>query len=201
MNRNAYLVERFSAYIIDIILISFVSGLLSFPFTSSKNYEKLSKEANTIAENYQKGKIDAITYLNQYMDINYDLSRETGASSILSIIVYVLYFIVFQYYNNGQTLGKRVMKIKMKSKDKDTLDMNNLVLRELFNNSILSSILISVFLLIGKDVYGVGSTITSCVQFIYIMICALMISFRKDSRSLSDLIGKTKVISLRSEEE
>ncbi len=196
--RNSYFVERIAAYLIDIFIVTMIASLIAIPFTNTKNYEKLSDEASKITENYQKGNIDTKTYMNQYLDINYDISKASGVSTILSIIVYVLYFIVFQFYNNGQTLGKKIMKIKIVSMGND-LTMDNMLFRSLFNNSILSNILVSVFILIGKNAYIYGSSIVTFLQFCYVMICALMISFRKDSRSLSDFIGNTKVVSLRSD--
>lgn len=196
--RNSYFVERIAAYLIDIFIVTMIASLIAIPFTNTKNYEKLSDEASKITENYQKGNIDTKTYMNQYLDINYDISKAIGVSTILSIIVYVLYFIVFQFYNNGQTLGKKFMKIKIVSMGND-LTMDNMLFRSLFNNSILSNILVSVFILIGKNAYIYGSIIVTFLQFCYVMICALMISFRKDSRSLSDFIGNTKVVSLRSD--
>lgn len=196
--RNAYLIERFGAYIIDIIIISMVASIIGIPFNNTKNTEKLSKEANQIVLDYKDQKIDAKTYVNKALDINYDVSRETGTSSVLSIIIYVLYFIVFQFYNDGQTIGKKLFKIKIKSKGKE-LTMNNILFRNIFNNSILCNIIICILVLIGRNAYIYGYFTVTALQSLYVVVCALMISFRKDSRSISDFIGNTEVVSLRSD--
>ena len=52
------------------------------------------------------------------MDNSYQLSKETGLTNIVTIVVYVLYFIVYQMYMNGQTIGKRIMKIRVVKKIK-----------------------------------------------------------------------------------
>ena len=39
-------------------------------------------------------------YFNQSMDNSYQLSKETGLTNIVTIVVYVLYFIVYQMYMN-----------------------------------------------------------------------------------------------------
>ena len=57
------------------------------------------------------------------MDNSYQLSKETGLTNIVTIVVYVLYFIVYQMYMNGQTIGKRIMKIRVVKNEDGTFTM------------------------------------------------------------------------------
>ena len=57
-----------------------------------------------------------------------------GISILITVLVSIIYFVVFQYNNKGQTLGKKLMKIKVNSLNGD-LTMNQLVVRSLLVNS------------------------------------------------------------------
>jgi uncharacterized RDD family membrane protein YckC len=191
--RNAFFIERLAAFITDVIIVTLVASIISMPFINTTNYKKLSDESNKITENYLNHKLSTSTYVNQTIDLNYEIYRETGVSNVLAIIIYALYFIVFQFYMGGQTIGKRLMKIKIVPNNGE-LTSNNYLIRGLLNNMILCNMSICVFALVNKNIYYYGMSIVTFMQFIYVIICIFMIGFRKDSRSLSDLISKTKVV-------
>jgi len=44
MSKKPYIHKRLIAYVIDILIISFVSSILAMPFTKNDEYEKLAKE-------------------------------------------------------------------------------------------------------------------------------------------------------------
>jgi uncharacterized RDD family membrane protein YckC len=56
--------------------------------------------------------------------------------SLITILIEVLYFVVFQLYNGGQTFGKKITKIKVVSESND-LTMNQMIFRSLLSNYIL----------------------------------------------------------------
>lgn len=193
---KAFFIQRVIAYIVDMFLVMLISSLLTTPFVNSEAVTKLSSEANKVVENYANREIDTKTYFSQVIDINYEEMKATGLSNIITITIVVLYFIVFQTYNNGQTLGKRLMRIKVIKKNNKDLTMNDMILRNLFTNSILADILIVTITLFGKSAYFYGSTIVRCLQYLFLLITFFMIIIRKDGRGLPDMIAKTKVVSL-----
>lgn len=103
-NNKAYFLQRLLAYVLDMTIVVLVSTLISYPFISTKTVDKLNKQSSEILEKYQNQEISAKTYFNQSMDNSYQLSKETGLTNIVTIVVYVLYFIVYQMYMNGQTI-------------------------------------------------------------------------------------------------
>ncbi len=197
---KALFIQRLIAYIIDMIIISCISSVLSYPFINFDSFEKLQKEEDKVLEKYSKQKIDFMVYFNDSMDIEYQKSKITGFSNIITIAILVLYFIVYQIYNNGQTIGKKIMKIKIIKNEKGTLTMNNMIVRGLFNNSIFVNIFIAIIALFGRNSYIYGSVIASIFQYAFIVITVIMIFIRKDGRGLSDFIGNTKVIMLDNKE-
>lgn len=195
---NAYFIKRLGALIIDMIIVSTVVSMLTFFVNNNSNYEKLTKEYSDVMEQAMDKKTSPKEYkklLSKASDISYDLSRQTVVVSFVSITMYILYFIVFQFYNKGQTFGKKLMKIKIESNDGKALTMNQLAVRSLIINSILANlILLAVIILGSKDVYFASSTTVSMIQYIIIFTTAMMILFRKDKRGLHDVITNTKVI-------
>ncbi len=193
----ASFIERLGALILDFMIISLVVSLLTYPLsnTNSENYKKLSKELQTTIEQYRNGKIDSKTYLNRSADINYDISRETGLSSLISVFIFSLYFIIFQYKNKGQTIGKKLLKIRVKKVDNSELTINDIMFRSLIIDFILYDI-ISLCLTIfsSKDIYFYGVLGFELIQYAVIFISAIMILSRKDKRGLHDIITHTQVI-------
>lgn len=195
---NAYFIKRLGSLILDMIIVSTVVSMLTFFVNNNSNYEKLTKEYNDVMEQAMDKKTSPKEYkklLSKASDISYDLSKQTVVVSFVSLTMYILYFIVFQFYNKGQTIGKKLMKIKIESNDGKDLTMNQLAVRSLIINSILANlILLAVIILGSKDVYFVSSTTVSMIQYIIIFTTAIMILFRKDKRGLHDVITNTKVI-------
>ncbi len=196
--KNAYFIKRLGALILDMIIVSTVVSMLTFFVNNNSNYEKLTKEYNDVMEQAMDKKTSPKEYkklLSKASDISYDLSKQTVVVSFVSLTMYILYFIVFQFYNKGQTIGKKLMKIKIESNDGKDLTMNQLAVRSLIINSILANlILLAVIILGSKNVYFVSSTTVSMIQYIIIFTTAMMILFRKDKRGLHDVITNTKVI-------
>jgi uncharacterized RDD family membrane protein YckC len=198
-NNKAYFLQRLLAYVLDMTIVVLVSTLISYPFISTKAVDKLNKQSSEILEKYQNQEISAKTYFNQSMDNSYQLSKETGLTNIVTIVVYVLYFIVYQMYMNGQTIGKRIMKIRIVKNKDGTLSMNDMLVRGLINNYILANILIAIFVLINRNTYVYGSSIVQIIQYAILIASIFMIIIRKDGRSVADLICGTKVVSLKEE--
>lgn len=195
-NNNASFIKRFLAFIIDMFIIAMISSIITSPLSSNNNYEKLVKELSEVTEQYFSGKIDTKTYISKTSDINYDISKETGMVTIITIGIYILYYVILQFYNKGRTLGKKLLRIKLVSSiDNKDLTMNQVALRALIINSILLELILVIVILIGnKDIYFTSSMIFELVNMIVLFAIAIMVSSRDDHRGLHDLITKTKVI-------
>lgn len=187
--------ERLGAFIIDFILISFIASIITYPINTGSNYQKLSKEATTTMEKYTDGKISAKTYMSRSADISYDMAKESGLSTIITIIIYSLYFIVYQFKMSGQTIGKKILKIKISKTDNSELSINDIMFRSLLIDFILFDILVLCITLFGtKDIYFYGTGIIEFIQYGIIFISAIMILSRKDKCGLHDIIAHTQVI-------
>lgn len=198
---RAFFTQRFAAYFIDMFLITMITSIVTYPFINSSAVSKLSEQSREVMQNYVDQKIDVSTYMSQSIDISFEQARVTGFSSIITITILVLYFIVFQVYQGGQTLGKKMMKIKIVKDDDSILSMNDMIMRGLLNNFILADILIAIITLMGKNAYFYGSSIVEFIQYLFIIITIFMIIIRKDGKGLPDMFVGTQVINLSDEVE
>lgn len=194
-NKNATFIQRLGALFIDLLMLICISSVITTLTVDMDNYQKLSKELTSVENQYKKGKIAPMTYISKAIDINYDISRETGLSTIIMVAVYILYFIVFQFKKNGQTLGKKLMKIRVVSNDEKNLNINQMAVRSLIINCILADLLVLAVSILGnKNVYMVGLLTVEFIQYILLFVIAIMVLSRKDKRGLHDVITNTKVI-------
>ena len=200
MKANSY--KRVLAYLVDIMIISFVSLLLTYFVPTSENYNKLNKEFETLTIDYRNQEVTIEEYLEKGTDINYQLNKEGVPQTIVSTVLSIIYFVVLAYFMNGETLGKKLMKIKITSNNDKKLTMNNYLIRALVIDSVLINIItIITILLFSKDIYLTSYNIISYVfSFVYIVSLA-MILFSKNGRGLQDILANTKVISTETVEE
>ena len=188
--------KRVFAYLIDILMIACIGVLIGGFIPVSEKYEAASVELTDTLKDYTDKKIDEETYIEKVNDINYTLSKESLATSIITVVIYIGYFVILPYYWNSQTVGKKIMKIKIAPiNEEKKLTMNNYLIRALIIDSILSSIISIVLLLIfNKANYIIIDNFVSNFFMYFYIISFIMILFRKDGMSLHDFIARTKVV-------
>lgn len=152
--------------------------------------KKISKkEYNSIKENL----IYEITKLEN--DYNYKLLRYSYIPTIINILCILLYFVIIQYYFNGQTLGKKLMHLRVVKNNGNKLNILNYLIRSLLINEVLINICSIICLLIlSKNNYISYSKIIYIITYIFEMAVIFTITFDKDNRGLHDYICNTKVI-------
>lgn len=211
--------KRVVAYLIDIILVSIVSTLLTSNSFINKDYDKyqdtyhMYEEAyeeynNTLKEidneeltdeEYSK-KIDEINEEYELIleDYNYKLVKLSIIPTSISIIILVLYFVLLQYLLKGQTIGKKIMKLQIKSNSNKKLNIFNYTIRCLILNEVLINIVSIVLLLVlNKNGYLIYNQIVYVISYVLEMSIIFMIVFDKNNRGLHDYLSNTKVIELR----
>ena len=189
--------KRILAYLIDILIVTCIVTILTMFIPVSEEYVNQMNELNEVLEDYSSGDISETEYLEKFNDISYIVNKESVQVSVVSVVLSIIYFVVLAYYMNGQTLGKKITRIKVVSSNSKKLTMNNYLIRSLLVDSILiNTISIVTILFLEKSsylkVYDATSTIFGAI---YVVIFA-MILFRQDGRGLHDLLANTKVISL-----
>ena len=93
-----------------------------------------------------------------------------------------MYYVVFQYYNDGRTIGKAIYKLKIKNKKGKKLKIYQLFFRYCVLLGIITSVIsiISLFMLPMNSCINVLSFVQT-IDDTLILSCILMILFRKKS--------------------
>lgn len=196
-DKKASFRKRLCAYLIDIFVVSLLASLIVVPFIDAESIEKLDKNMTDVTEAYLNNEINEMTYLSESESINYQLAKLTGTLTFATIIIKMLYFIVFQLYNKGQTLGKSMFGICVKSND-GVLTTNQMILRTFIVDSILYSIIgFALMVFASSSAYFYGNLLFESVQSIIMVICACMVAFRKDKRGLHDIVSRTSVVEIK----
>lgn len=196
-----YFIKRFSAYLVDLFIVSLLAIIVTAPFPENSNLQKLEEESNRITDAYIEGSIDVDTFLSQSKEVGYDLSYAKVFYTIVEVLILILYFTVFQFYNKGQTLGKRLFRIQVVRIDDEPLTMNDMLCRSFLINTIFCLLVVLVATLFcGKEVFFYTSNIVEVSQGLFLIICGFMASFQKEGRGLHDMISYTKVINVEGKE-
>lgn len=190
--------KRLLAYFIDIIILSLILTFVGLFIPSNSNLVNLNNELVSINDNFINQEIDIITFINQYSNIGYSIGRELFLSNLISVVIGIVYFIVFPLYNGGQSIGKKVIGLKIVSVDDSDVSSNSLLIRYLLMESIGTTIISMCLIFVIKDFYYIlCDSILSFLQFLVVIISVFMVIYRRDKRSLPDLIAGTKVIEVK----
>lgn len=187
--------KRFFAYIIDIFIVLVIANLITMFIPISEKTQDYYKELQTTKKKMYDKEIDVKEYTDIVLEDNYNISKGTVLISLTSIIIYILYFVVYQVYNNGQTVGKKLMKIKVKSITDESLSINTMLFRALIIYGIATNIInLMLILLLKKELYLSISNTISIIQSLIVIISVFMILFSKQKRGIHDIITKTEVV-------
>lgn len=207
MNRYTY--RRISAFLIDMFLVVLVATLFSgikYMNPLMDNYEEAYSEYSTL---YKESSSDLLksTSFNEITKFSkkmgkaiYKLDLATSLTNVYYLIFYFLYFVVFAYFTDGQTIGKKMFKLRVVGNDSKKVKFSSLILRGLVNGSTLFmgvNIMIIMellcLLLPQNEIYIYATAGIGVISYI-IEITALVLLFTKSHRSLDDYVGKTKVV-------
>ena len=187
--------KRFFAYIIDIFIVLVIANLITMFIPISEKTQDYYKELQTTQKKMYDKEIDVKEYTDIVLEDNYNISKGTVLISLTSIIIYILYFVVYQVYNNGQTVGKKLMKIKVKSITDESLSINTMLFRALIIYGIAANIInLMLILLLKKELYLSISNTISIIQSLIVIISVFMILISKQKRGIHDIITKTEVV-------
>lgn len=184
--------KRLGAFIIDYFIVVFLLSLITMGFETDSN---LVNDANDLVNSYVNNEITIEEYNNQVVEINYKLQKSNVWINAISCSLYVGYFVVFACLNKGQTLGKKIFKLRVVSKNDKSANVGKMFIRSLFIYGILSSLYATVFVnFLNAKVFNIGSSIISYIEYSFIIVSFFMVLYRKDKRGLHDIVAGTNVI-------
>lgn len=214
----AYIIDMiFISFIVTLITsISFINFQFNNYQKYYKDYTKIIKERTDITKKIEKNetkyrdkkikKKDYKSNLNKYNKkikkidrknkvIWYKIQKNSVVYYIIFIAFNIAYFGIFQFSFNGQTFGKRIMKIRIISSKKKDLNIFQLILRSVIVYNLWIYLLYIIFVITVNNsnnyynIYSVLNNIGSIIQIVTIM----MVLLNKNGRGLHDIISSTEV--------
>lgn len=191
--------KRIFAYLIDIFIVSILVNLILYlPFlkNTQERYLETSNEYFEEIFNSTSGSSDLTE--EELIKTVYNFQKDTQAINILTVGVSFIYFGVIAFICNGQTLGKKILKIKVAPVKGDKLNPQLFILRAIIICNIIPRIAIIIITNYGGmttwyTLYNIINNLQNVINFVIIGF----IIFRDDERGLHDLICNTKVIDLK----
>lgn len=185
----------------------FVSDYNSLKDSLSKQEisdEDYKDKCLVIINDYNSNKMTDEYYSEKVDYYYYRLEKNSIVVYAANIIAFMLYFIFFQGFTGGQTLGKKITRLKVVStKGDEKVSYKQLFKRTLFLpiNTMFSSITycIIMFLCILVLPENLFAPITDFLYFInYMVILGLVftISFNKGKVGLHDMIAHTRIMEM-----
>ena len=209
--RYRYISDRVTAYILDLLLITVLVTCLMHNSITNPFYNNIKDAQNEYVAVYkQEMKENKLSNSKEVDRFFKNVSKEfrtynirnTFALTLWTVILTVFYFGLFAWFNDGQTLGKKLSKLKVvNNKDGKSASLFQLCIRNIFGgNAFLGGcntiILLNLFLPLIKNsyVYMLTSISLSMLAYLIDFIFIVLFLFKKNGRTLDDLVGGTKVI-------
>lgn len=185
--------ERLGAYFIDMLILSFLLGVVGFSLPD--NTEDINEKIMILDEKLINDEITPQVYLKEYSTLLYEIQDNSKLVNGISLALTIAYYVVFQTLYNGQTLGKKLFKIKVVNKDNESPSILQILIRSLFTMSIVSSLFGILFLFIlSKKIYMISFLSIVGFETIFMIVSIMFILYRKDKKGLHDMMAKTMVV-------
>lgn len=197
---NSLIFKRIGAYLIDLLVITLFSMILtkiSFINPRYEEYVEVSTKYNEMLNDYYEKKINITEFNSKVSDMSYDMNKSGFVYIIGDIAVIILYFGIYNFASKGKTLGKRIMNLQIISAKDKSLKIYNYLIRGILLNGIIMDIITLIAICFTREtyfeIYSLGSNFNMILQ----IIIFLSIMFSVNGRGLHDLIAGTKVINTK----
>lgn len=192
--------EAFSKYLEDVIKDAKLEekelNKINKEFTS---YADIFKDINFNKQisNKEKDKLrnDAKEkYIEVSNEYGYKINKLNVYQTVISIVVYILYFGILQWLLKGQTFGKKLFKLRVLNDNDQKVPLWKFIVRTILITELLiiGLDLILVFVL-NKNSYLVANYHIANFKYLYEMAFLVCMIIRDDQKSLHDLLLRTRV--------
>lgn len=209
--------RRLGAFIIDLFIVVMLATTLanlSYLNPYKDQYNECQNELNNVMIDYQGVISDvsskdsfktALNYVNDKMvPLLMVLEKYNVFNLIWYVLIFFLYNVLFAYFNNGQTLGKKIFKLKVVNKGENNVSFSRMLIRGLFNGSslyfgVVIVVIIRIFTSLIMNKYVFLVLFYGVEGLSYILEISLLITLftSKGTRLTNDIIAKTEVIEVK----
>ena len=191
---KAPFLKRLFAYIIDMIIISTLVTLICAAIPSKNN--STEEELRKLSEALIEKKIDNNEYIDKYTDLMYQNNKNERVTLSITVVLTIAYFVIFQYMNKGQTIGKKLLNLRVVDNEtKKEISILKGLLRSILPLNIISSVIaVALIKILTKNVYINLYLGANTIESIFIFVTMFLILYRKDGRGLHDMMANTIVV-------
>lgn len=183
--------SRIGAFLIDYIIVSLILSIITI---GVKVPSDLNERTNNLLNAFQNEEITIEEYNKEVQELNYELQKVSLPSNIISLVITIGYFFIFSYLNKGQTLGKKLFKLKVVEKE-ERPSIKAILLRGLFIYGIISGLYNVIFInFLDVEKFSYGYVAITYIESIFTIVCFFMVLYRKDRRGLHDMMAGTNVV-------
>lgn len=166
--------------------------------------DEYGNKCSIIVESYNNNKMTSDYYTEKVDNYYYLLQRNSIVAYIVNILVCLLYFVFFQGFTGGQTLGKKIMRLKVVStKGEEKVSYKQLFIRTMFlpvdttlNNVLYFVIMIFATLLLPKNIFISVTNFLYFLNYLISLVIVFTIAFNKGKVGLHDIIAHTRIMEM-----
>lgn len=172
----SYLLRRLGAYIVDWYLYSvLLIGFNAF-YSTIKGIEPV-----------------------YFMTLEHYERSDATYAMIMMLLIHLICFVLLVKFFKGQTIGKKIFKLRIVSVSGEEVLLNQLFIRELVGFLVIegsfSPISSYIRTYLAMQFYDIILLIR--IWYLISFISLLCLKMYKDSRMIHDIVGKTKVIEMK----
>lgn len=189
--------KRLLAYLIDLFILSFLVVIIISIFNIDNNGTliSLNKELTNIEEEYIEERITFNDYIKEYASINYMIDKQEFLVNIINAILVIFLYILIPYFLDGQTIGKKILKIKIVKNNNKKLDLNTLIIRSILINYLgYMLITLGLIFILNSFSYFIVGLILTILELLLVIISSFMVLYKSEKRGIHDILVNTKVI-------
>lgn len=202
MKNNTFF-KRIGAYLIDFLVITLISAAftkISFINPKYDKYVEASEKYTNTLDDYYKQKITIEEFNEKTKEMSYDINKTGAVYIACDMVIIIFYFGVFAFVTKGQTLGKKLMNIKIVSNNDKPLKIYQYFIRSIILNGIIMDMITLIAICFSRNTYYSIYTIGSNLNTILEIAIVLMVLFTSSGRGLHDILAGTKVINAKEEQ-
>lgn len=174
---------------------------------SSEEYEKINGLCNYYCEYLRNINEDEKTddWYNDVMgniienhssavqEAEYQVSKNNKVLNICTLFVYILYFGVLEFALGGQTLFKKLFRLKTTNLDGSRVSLGKEIIKSILICELVFAAINIGLINLELNTYLKISNVISYVKYFYELAFIIVMLMRDDNRSIHDLLLKTRV--------
>ncbi len=200
-------IKRLIAFCIDLFLVSILTICITnvdYINPYMNDVDDATKAYNEVLNDYRSlsNEDEIEEFINNVQDKMYDYEHTQIYVNMWYIIFYFGYFVIFAYFTGGQTLGKKLMSIKIVKEDGSKVGMGGLLKRTITNGSsffmgmnimAFSSLMLTISMKASRT-YVLAFTGLMVLSTIVEIANIIIYIKNRDNKCLNDIVSGTKVV-------